>query len=202
MLSATRTSGAAAAALLAVLLACGAKVPPTLFYVLDLSAPAPAADPLDSTAMLMPVRTGRVVGQGRIVYRESREQVGFYEYHRWAEDPEETVARALRSELLASGTFASVVPFDGRTKADFLLRGELLRLEEIDYGGPVRAEAEISLELVDAATGRVVWSRSVARDGPVAASAVPAVVSGMSLAAAQAIRQLAKELDDRVRSLQ
>ena len=190
----------AAAAVLAAFLACGGKVPPTLFYVLDLAAPEPAAAPRDRTAVLMPVRAGRVVGQGRIIYRESREQVGFYEYHRWAEDPEETVTRALRSALLASGTFASVVPFDGRATADFLLRGELLRLEEVDYGGPVRAEAEISLELVDAATGRVEWARAVSRTGEVAASAVPSVVSGMSVAAERAIRQLVKELDERLRS--
>lgn len=200
MLSVGNTRRAAVAAILTAFLACGGKVPPTLFYVLNLAAPEPAAEAHERSAVLLPVRAGRVVGQGRIVYRESREQVGFYEYHRWAEDPEETVGRALRSALLASGTFASVVSFDGRTKAEFLLRGELLRLEEIDYGGPVRAEAEISLELVDAATGRVEWSRAVSRAGEVTASAVPAVVTGMSAAVEQAIKQLVKELDERMRS--
>lgn len=201
MLTVDCTRRAAAAAALAVLLACGGKAPPTLFYVLDLASPEPAAEPLDLTAVLMPVRAGRVVGRGRIVYRESREQVGFYEYHRWAEDPEETVSRSLRNALLASGTFASVVPFDGRAKADFLLRGELLRLEEIDYGGPVRAEAEIFLELVDASTGRVEWSSAVSRTGDVTESAVRSVVTGLSAAAEQAIEHLVKELDERLRSL-
>ena len=147
----------------------------------------------------MPIRAGRVVGQGRIVYRESPEEVGFYEYHRWAEGPEDTVGSALAGELLARGTFATIVPFDGRLEADYILRGELRRMEEIDYDGPVRAAVEIGIELVDAGTTRVVWSgaASVAEDVPT--SDVRSVVSRMSAAAEQAIKQLAERIDGHLR---
>lgn len=190
----------AAAAIVVACLACAGKVPPTLYYVLDLPAPAPAADRLDHTAVLMPMRVGKVVGQGRVVYRESPEQVGFYEYHRWAEDPEDSVAEALLRELMARGTFESVIPFDGRTKADFLLRGEIRSLEEIDYGGPVRAAAAVSLELVDASTGRVVWSGAASRTEGVPASEVRSVVKSMSAAVREAIQQLSAEVDRHLRS--
>lgn len=193
-----RSWGAAALAVVACL-ACGGKVPPTFYYVLNLPTPAPTANRLDHTAVLMPVRADRVVGQGRIVYRESPEQVGFYEYHRWAEDPEDTVSAALARELMARGTFASVSAFDGRTKADFVIRGELGRLEEIDYDGPVRVAAEVSLELVDSSTGRVIWSGTASRTEDVLASDVRSVVSEMSVAAAAAIKQLAGELDEHLR---
>ena len=191
---------AAVVALVAACISCGGKAPPTLYYVLDLPAPAPAADRLDRTAVLMPLRVGRVIGQGRVIYRESPEQVGFYEYHRWAEDPESSVARSLVREVMARGTFASVVPFDGKTKADFILRGELRRLEEVDYDGPVRAAAEIALELVDADTGRVVWSGASSETEDVPASEVRSVVSRMGAAVAKIVKQLSGELDRHVRS--
>jgi ABC-type uncharacterized transport system auxiliary subunit len=180
-------------------LACAGAVPPTHYYVLDLPAPAPAAAPLEHTAVLMPVRAGQVIRQGRIVYRESPEEVGYYEYHRWAEDPEDSVARSLRQQVLALGTFARVADFDGRTTADYLLRGELLRLEEVDHGGGVRAAVEISLELVEVATARVVWKGTAEKTEMVPASEVRSVVSRLSAAADQAIRQLSGELDRHMR---
>ena len=196
-----RRLGAAVSVLaLAVGLACGGKVPPTFYYVLNLPSPAPAAEALEHTAVLMPIRAGRVVRQGRIVYRESPEQVGFYEYHRWAEDPPQSVGRSLLRHVRARGTFASVAPFDGRTRADFILRGELTRLEEVDHGGSVRAEVELYLELVHSATARVIWSSSATESGAVTESAVRSVVAGMSAAANKAISKLAGQLDNHFRA--
>ena len=181
-------------------LACGGKLPPTHYYALDLPAPTPAAQRLEHTAVLMPIRVGQIIGQGRIVYRESPEEVGFYEYHRWAEDPEDSVAAALVREILARGTFATVVRFDGRAKADFVLRPELHRLEEIDYGGPVRAAFEISLELVNAESELVAWSSTVTVTEEVPLSEVRSVVSRMSAAARQGLQQLSEQLDRHLRS--
>ena len=189
-----------AAALFIVFAGCGGKVPPTHFYALDLPAPAPSAERLDHSAVLVPVRVARLVSQGRIVYRESREQVGFYEYHRWAESPGESVSRALRSALLARGTFGTVGPFDGRAAADFVVRAELLRLEEIDYGGPVRGAAEIAAELVDTSSGRVVWSATESDAADVDASDVRLVVASMREAVEAAVGRLADGIDRYLRS--
>ncbi len=200
MSSLCRLQWIAVVAFVGGLLACGGKMPATHYYALDLPAPSPAEARLEHTAVLMPVRAGQVIGQGRIVYRQSPEEVGFYEYHRWAEDPEDSVASALIREMLARGTFSTVVPFDGRTKADFALRAELRRLEEIDYGGPVRAVFEISLELVNAGTQAVDWSSTVSITEDVPLSEVRSVVSRMSAAARQGIQQLSEQLDRHLRS--
>lgn len=191
---------ALAAAVAVGCLACGATAPPTHYYALDLPRPAPAATRLAHTAVLMPIRAGEIARQGRIVYRESPHQVGFYEYHRWAEDPEDSVAEALAGELLARGTFASVTPFDGRTQADFILRGELRRIEEIDYDGPVKASVEIALELVDADTSRVIWAGSAAAVEDVPTAEVRAVVERLSVSADQAIKHLAVQIDSHLRT--
>ncbi len=192
----------AAAMLVAVCLGCGGKLPPTFYYALNVALPEPAEQSLDGTALLMPVRAAAVVRQGRIVYRESPERVGFYEYHRWAEDPEEALARAIRMGLLSRGTFASVARYDGRAEADFLLRTELRRLEEVDYGGPVRAEAEVALELVNSSTGRVEWHGAASRAEAVPVSEVASVVAHMSTAADGVVAELVSRLDAHVRASQ
>src|SRR5512140_2644648 len=43
--------------------------------------------------------------QGPIVYRSTPEQIGFYEYHRWAADPRSFVTNAVLDHLRASGHY-------------------------------------------------------------------------------------------------
>ena len=112
---------------------------------------------------MTPFRAERMLTQDRIVYRPSRQEVGYYEYHRWAEDPRSAVTSAIIERLRASGAFSSVALFDGRTRSDFLLRGRIERLEEVDYEEGVKAYAAISAELLDATNQRVVWEGSDCR---------------------------------------
>lgn len=189
------------ATLIAMLGCGGGKIPPTHYYTLNLSAPAPAPTRLKYSGVVMPLQATQIIERDHIVYRESREEVGFYEYHRWAEDPREEVADALRKQLLARGSFASLTSFDGRTKSDYILRGSISRLEEVDYDSPVSVAVEISLELVDTESAKVVWSDVSTKTGPVASGDVRSVVSGLSQAADQSISELVGKLDSYMRSI-
>jgi len=192
---------AAFALALIVLANCGGKIPPTNYYVLDLPAPqAKPADTLPYTAVVMPFRASEMLVQDRIVYRESPSRVGFYEYHRWAEDPRTTILRSLLSQLRASGTFSSIVPFEGRTRVDYVIRGRLEQLEEIDYGGSVSVQVKISAQLLDAATNRPVWDNTSQATGSVATAEVAAVVEQMSTAMRSAVGQLAEGINTHLRS--
>lgn len=75
---------------------------------------------------------------------EAPEQVGFYNYHRWATDPREFVTNAVADRLRANGTFTEVKPYDGRADIDYVLSGRLEKLEEIDYDGGVKVEVAIT----------------------------------------------------------
>lgn len=190
-----------AAALLALSGCGGGKIPQTRYYTLDLAAPAPAAERLPFSAVVMPFRASGLVDRSRIVYRESRREVGFYEYHKWAENPRAEIAGALIQQLLARGSFAGLTLFDGRTKGDYILRGSIERLEEIDYDPPVSAAVEISLQLIDGKSAKVVWSASASATGTVTGGDVRAVVGGLSQAAERSIDELAGKLDGFLRSL-
>ena len=187
---------------LLLLVSCGGgKIPATRYYALDLPA-APQQTPSDAlrnTLAVMPVRATEMLEQDRIVYRPTREEVGYYEYHRWAEDPRTSIRNALMARLRQTGAFATVAPFDGRTKADFLLRTRIDRLEEVDFEQGVKVYAAISAELVDGQTARVVWTGTGLGEGSVNQSDVREVVSQMSEAAQQALDRLADQVDAHVR---
>jgi ABC-type uncharacterized transport system auxiliary subunit len=192
----------AGVALIAILAACGGKVPPTNYYVLNLPPPeAKPADTLPYTAVVMPFRGSEMLLQDHIVYRESPNQVGFYEYHRWAEDPRTTILRSLVNQLRAKGTFDRVVPFEGRTNVDYVIRGQLEQLEEIDYGSGVSVEVKISAQLIDTSTNRPVWSDTAEATGPVSTPEVKAVVEQMSSAMRTAVGRLAEGINTQLRSV-
>jgi ABC-type uncharacterized transport system auxiliary subunit len=136
-------------------------------------------------------RSPSYLRQGAIVYKTSPEQIGFYNYHRWAVDPREFVTNAVAERLGASGNFARVKLYDGHSDIDYVLSGRLEKLEEIDYDdGGVKVEVAISAEMTKLATGTTVWSNAVSESGTVGKRDVPAVVAEMNRTMERAIEKL------------
>jgi ABC-type uncharacterized transport system auxiliary subunit len=124
------------------------------------------------------------------VYRASAEQIGFYDYHRWATDPRQFVTVAIADRLRASGNFADVTVYDGRSHADYVITGRLEKLEEVDYDGGVKVEVALSAQMTDIRTGTTAWASSASDVENVAQRNVPAVVSEMSHAMDRTIEKL------------
>jgi len=139
-------------------------------------------------------RSPAYLRQGAIVYRISPEQVGFYQYHRWAGDPREFVTNAVIDRLRATAKFAEVRAYDGRSDADFLLIGGLEKLEEVDYEGGVRVEVALSAQITDTRADKTVWTNSASESVSVDKRNVPAVVAEMSQAMDHAIQKLLASL--------
>jgi ABC-type uncharacterized transport system auxiliary subunit len=150
--------------------------------------PAGASAPV--SVRIEPFRTTSLLRQDRIVYRPSPVEVGFYEYHRWAEPPNDTVTKALADQLTRRRVFHSVQISDGWEKADYVLRGSIDRLQEVDYKGVVRVQVSISAELQDPVQGQTIWSSAASSECVVAKRDVPGVVTAMGQAAQQSITRL------------
>jgi ABC-type uncharacterized transport system auxiliary subunit len=175
---------------------CMGKVKYPSYYALNVP---PASDPPapEGPRPSLAIREFRSPGylrQGAIVYRPSPEQIGFYNYHRWAVDPREFVTNVVADRLRAGGTFAQVRLYDGHSDVDYILNGRLERLEEVDYKGGVRVEVAISAQMTRLATGTTVWSNDVSEVGTVAQRSVPAVVSEMNHTMNRAIEKLLSPL--------
>jgi ABC-type uncharacterized transport system auxiliary subunit len=124
------------------------------------------------------------------VYRASPEQIGFYDYHRWAADPRQFVTAAVAERLRSTGSLAEITVYDGRSHADYVIIGRLEKLEEVDYGGGVKVEVALSAQMTNVRTGTTVWSSSASDIEDVSQRNVPAVVREMSKAMDRAIEKL------------
>jgi len=173
------------------------------YYALDIpSPPDPTHGGLRFPGAVAVSRfeTPSYLREGRIVYRETPEEVGFYEYHRWASEPAQTVTTAMVETLRSSQLFSFVKRYDGHNQQDYLLNGRLERLEEIDYGGPVRVEVKISAELVNLRTGATEWTGEAPATLNVESRNVDSVVRAMNRAVQNSIDQLLAKLEQRFSS--
>lgn len=181
-----------ALASLIMVVGCGGAAKYPKYYTLNVPPPPdpPVQEGVRTSLAIREFRSPAYLRQGAIVYKTSPEQIGFYNYHRWAVDPREFLTNAVADRLGASGNFARVKLYDGRSDVDYVLSGRLEKLEEIDYAGGVKVEVAISAQMTSLATGATVWSNAVSEVGTVGQRDVPAVVSEMNRTMDRAIEKL------------
>ncbi len=165
-----------------VFVGCVGKIKYPSYYTLHVPpAPDPPAGPdKHASVAVREFKSPGYLRQGPLVYRTSAEQIGFYEYHRWATDPRDFVTNVIADRLRASGNFAEVKLYDGRSRVDYIISGRLEKLEEVDYEGGVKVEVALSAQMTDVRAGATIWVNSASDIENVAQRNVPAVVSEMS----------------------
>jgi ABC-type uncharacterized transport system auxiliary subunit len=171
---------------------CGGKLKYPTYYTLNLPAPPdpPVPENVRTSIAVREFQSPGYLRQGPIVYRSTPEEIGFYEYHRWAADPRMLVTGAVVDHLRASGQYSTVSIYDGRPHDDYVFSGKLEKLEEVDYKAGVKVEVAISAQITRAKTGAAVWSNAVSEVGTVSQRNVPGVVSEMNRTMEIAINKL------------
>ena len=179
-------------AIVTALTGCGGKVRYPNYYTLNLPAPPdpPAQQNVRSSMAVREFQAPGYLRQGPIVYRTTPEQVGFYEYHRWAADPRTLVTSAVIEHLRASGEYSTVSIYNGRPGNDYIFSGKLEKLEEVDYDAGVKVEVAMSAQITRVKTGATVWSNAVSEHGTVSKRNVPGVVLQMNRTMETAINKL------------
>ncbi len=176
----------------ATLTGCGGNLRYPSYYTLNLPAPPDPPAP-ENVRISLAVREFQCPGylrQGPIVYRSTPEQIGFYEYHRWAADPRTLVTDAVVNHLRASGKYSTVSMYNGRADVDYIFSGKLEKMEELDYESGVKVEVAMSAQITRVDTGATVWNNSVSEVGTVSQRNVPGVVSQMNRTMAIAVDKL------------
>ena len=168
-------------ALLPALAGCGGVRYPR-YYTLNLPpAPDPPAEQgVRTSVAVREFQSPAYLRQGPIVYRSTPEEIGFYEYHRWAADPRKLVTSAVMDHLRASGQYSMVATYNGNPDFDYVFSGKLEKLEEVDYEGGVKVEVALSAQITRVSTGATVWSNTVSEIGTVSQRSVPGVVAEMN----------------------
>ena len=184
-----------------IMCGCAGKVRYPTYYTLA-AAPTqkPALNDAHQSATLAVRRfdTPAYLRQGRIVYRETPEEVGFYDYHRWASDPGSAVTTGVIDSLRSANLFSVVEPYAGQEHPDYLLSGRLERLDEVDYNGSVQVEVKLSAELVNVRTGASVWAGTVTETSTASARNMNSIVVAMGHAAQSGVDQLVANIEKQI----
>jgi len=181
-----------------VLAGCGSVRYPTT-YVLNFAPPVPQKAPHDGALGPVAIRElqcPEYLCEGRIVYRSSPEEVGFYEYHRWAMNPRQAITQYLEDGVRAQSLFNSVALHQRGSEAAYVLSGNIERLEEVDQGHDVGVVCTISAQLLDTRTRSVVWSHTASETVHVEKRDIRGVVSSLSAAARTAADRLLKSMTE------
>lgn len=169
------------------------------YYRLNL-APATTQSPShDVSPFPVSILVGRLYGprilrDDRVVYSMSDVELGVDEYHRWTEPPTEMIEGLLVQQLRHSGQYKSVQRISSTARGDYLLRGHLSSLNEVDDPSGIKARFNIQLELFDQKSGSVVWTSSYSHDEPVEKKTVTAVVESLQKSVNEGIEQLTVSL--------
>lgn len=191
-------------ALTAMLTGCGGKTPRTRYYTIE--AGLPAAPQARAQTFLFDVsvarfRAANVLQQDRLLYRTGPVQLDYYEYHRWSDPPPDLLTEALVSHLRRAGLFRSVTTLSSGAKPDYILRGHIDNLEEVDSGDQVTVRVSLSLDLVDGKTRGALWSGKGNYEGSVPERSVDAVVAEINKGVHQGLEQLTRGLASYFQSL-
>ena len=180
---------------LAILSGCGA-ARPMKFYTLEtppVETQAPAAQfPVE--LMVGRLHATRLLHDDRIVYGISPVEMGVYNGHRWAEPPPGMIETMLIQQLRATGRYKSVQRLAGAARGEYIVRGRLISLEELDQPSGIVARFSLQLELFQLKTGMVVWSQTYEHDEPVTKKTVNDVVVALQKNVQTGLRQLTAEM--------
>jgi len=175
---------------------CGA-ARPSKYYQLTIPADTSAqhaADPAAVTLLVGNLFASHLYREDRIVYSTTGEEMGTYEYQRWAEPPAEMIQEVLLRELRSSGRYRAVYTQRSNTNGDFLLRGRLYDFKEVSENGMV-ARMGVDFEMRDLKNGATVWTHYYQHDEPVNGKNVPAVVAALDKNVQRAVKEVVESLD-------
>ncbi len=154
----------------------------------------PQGQPLPVTIVVGRLNAPHLLRDDRVVYAMSDVELGVDEYHRWSEPPTGMIERLLVERLRASGQYKAVQHLSSTTRGDYILRGYLGALNEVDDPAGIKARFTLQLELFDVKAGNVVWNDRYNSDEPVPEKSVKAVVQTLQKSVNAGLNQLTGSL--------
>jgi ABC-type uncharacterized transport system auxiliary subunit len=181
---------------LGILNGCGAARPSKYYQLTVPGDTTTAADPspYPVTLLLGPITSSHLYREDHIVYSSDAQNMGTYEYQRWAAPPTEMIEDVLLRQLRASGRYRAIYSLHSNIHGDYLLHGHLYDFKEVT-GGTLVARVTLELELRDTKTGATVWTHFYTHDEPVSGKDVSGVVAAIDRNAQQAVNEIRAGVD-------
>ena len=171
---------------------------PSKYYELTIpgnSAAAPDAAVYPVRLLIGPMHASHLYREDRIVYSSHAEEMGTYDYHRWAVPPAEMLEDVLLRNLRSSGRFRDVDIERSNSRGDYVLTGHLYDFEEIS-AAPLMARLTMDLQLRETRTGSTVWTHYYSYDESVEGKDVNAVVAALDKNAQKCMNEVKASLEE------
>lgn len=163
-----------------LLTAGGCGLPKTHYYTVNAPMAGTASPAMNGKRITVERFHGdSLLRDDRVLFRVNENEVNFYEYQRWASPPVDLVTQQVIQRLNASGIYTSVHSAHDGGPADFVLKGRVLRFEEVDRGKEISAEVAVEVELIDKHKGALLWQGGRECRRAVGEHSVPGVVQGI-----------------------
>jgi len=176
---------------------CVSATRPAKYYQLTVPTDVGFVEKADAVPVRLLVgnlMTSHLYREDRIVYGNGPEQLGTYEYQRWAEPPTEMIQEVLLRELRATGHYRAVQVRRSNMPGDFAIRGHLYDFKEVD-GQSTSTRVTLELEMRDLKTGATVWSHYYTHDEPASGKDVPEIVAALDKNVQQCVKEVVESLD-------
>jgi ABC-type uncharacterized transport system auxiliary subunit len=131
----------------------------------------------------------------RLVYSTGDQQMGFYEYERWASPAPELIQTVLVRSLRATGHYEGVFTPQSTVNGDYVLLTRIYDFKEQDNGSTLVGRLSMDSELRNVKTGAIVWQSYYTHDEPIRAKTVPDVVAALNRNVQLAANDIATGLD-------
>ena len=181
---------------LSFLFSCGSS-PETHYYLIEfpISIESPLTAKYPITLALERFQAVPLYEDDRIIYRESKYEVKFYNYRRWVSPPTKIVTEKFLEQLKISGLFKNVVRYPYASQANYLLRGTVKAFEEWDekekwFGKVV---LEISLEKLE--NHELIWQGVLSKTTPAEKRHPREIVEALSVSLQACIDEFLKIID-------
>ena len=196
-----RRRHALAAMLLAAstLAACGPAAPPIrdVFFSLEPEVEVPPSPrPITATLQVGQLAARGFLGGREIVFRTADQPLQVQRHHDllWEEAPARAISQSLADALRDAGIFAFVVTIAERSRADWLLQGELTRFEERPTGQTPKVVAAFNLTLVRNSDRKSRFSNSYAGEEPTGGTEPEAMARAFNRLTARLIDQVVRDI--------
>jgi ABC-type uncharacterized transport system auxiliary subunit len=181
---------------LLALVLCGCGSPrPIRYYTVQLPmAPTPSTSTYPVSLLVASISGPQILQDTPIAYRVGANEIGTYQYSRWAEPPVEMIRGKLIRVLRASGDYQSVAAAGSASGGQFVVRGRLYEFEEVDSPG-ITGRVSMEFDLYDKKSGKVVWSHAYSHSEPVQTKEISAVVAALDLNLDRGLNEVAAGLN-------
>ncbi len=180
--------------LIFIVFSCG-HVPPTHYYLLDISRPQASTAKKNAMLWIKEVSADAVHVQDRLIYRTSAFEIQYDPYRRWALTPTDMVKQEIMDYLRYTGLFSRISDRPSSLEQNF--KSLSIRIREFEeYTSTAKRCGRVAfhVQIAEGVEDKLAWEGVLEAEADIKGSDAQAIVQAMSQAMEKTLQQLLEKL--------